>query len=127
MHNHQSLPQKMEDWLLLIRLPIFVTEDGIDTCINDEQELKALLSIDIKDEGKIICASFEQHENEESPIVSACEGIVTCANEQQLEKVPFSITVSFDEFVICTNFMQYLKASFPTDFTDGGIIICVNV
>lgn len=57
-----------------------VTEYGIDTYINDEQELKALLSIDIKDEGKIICASFEQYENEESPIVSTCEGIVTCAN-----------------------------------------------
>ena len=67
--------------------PIFVTDGGISTFINDEQLLKALLSIDETKGGIIISFKEEHLKKALSQIRVTFEGIfISIKEEQQLNK-----------------------------------------
>lgn len=115
---------------------IFFKDDGIDIWINDVHWLKALRPIKVINEGKLICASFEQFWNKQSgippifPVISSDvipsniflpnevtdDGIDTCFNDVHVEKTSSSIFIIDGGIVTCFNEEHPLKAFFGRIF-----------
>ena len=108
--------------------PIYLTEDGIDISINDEQPKNAEFSIETIEYGflNIILFNDEHPKKLYSTIDFTDDRIDISVNEEHPEKTEFLNVVTENGIEICIKNKQSLKKESPINFTKDGIDISVN-